>query len=424
MKVVKLSELGPGLLERLVRRGPEGLSSVMEEVRRIVAEVRDRGDEALRRLSRQFDGVEVEDWRLEADEEEVEGAYRAVGEGGLRAIREAIANVRRFHEATRPASSSIKVVEGLVAGRLVKPLRRVGVYVPRGRAGYPSTAIMTVVPAKVAGVEEVIVCTPPLKDGRAPPSTLVAAVEAGADRVFKVGGAHAIAAMAYGTQSIPRVEKVVGPGGLYVTAAKVAVSLDVAVDLPAGPSEIVVLADEADPALVAMDLLAQAEHGPGSMAILITTSVKLAEEVAREVEGAGAPEGLGERALAIVVEDLGRAVELVNELAPEHVELLVKDPMKALGSLRNAGAVFVGPLSAAALGDYVAGPSHVLPTGGYARAFSGLSCRDFVKEVSFVACLPQGLRAVGRAAVELARMEGFEFHALSIEERLRRLGEG
>lgn len=421
MKVVRLSELEPGLLKRLAERGPAGLSSIMEEVRKIVAEVRCGGDEALRRLSRQFDGVEVE--RLEVGEEEVRGAYGAVGEGGLRAIREAIANVRRFHEATRPTSSSIKMVEGLVAGRLVKPLRRVGVYVPRGRAGYPSTAIMTVVPAKVAGVEEVVVCTPPLKDGRAPPATLVAAVEAGADRVFKVGGAHAIAAMAYGTQSIPKVEKIVGPGGLYVTAAKVAVSLDVAVDLPAGPSEVVVLADEADPALVAVDLLAQAEHGPGSLAVLITTSARLAEEVAEEVEREGAQEGLGERALAIVVEDLEEGVELVNELAPEHVELFVRDPLKVLGSLRNAGAVFVGPLSAAALGDYVAGPSHVLPTGGYARAFSGLSCKDFVKEISFVACLPQGLRAVGRGAIELARMEGFKFHALSIEERLRRVEE-
>ncbi|MCX8205527.1 MAG: histidinol dehydrogenase [Candidatus Nezhaarchaeota archaeon] len=422
--MVERSELEPGLLERLVNRGSVELASAIEKVRGIIAEVKERGDEALRKYSRLLDGVEAEEWSLEVGKGEVEEAYRSIDEEGLRALRVAIENVKEFHRAMKPTSSSIKIAEGLVAGRLVKPLKRVGVYVPKGRAGYPSTAVMTIVPAKVAGVGEVIVCTPPLKDGRAPPLTLVAAIEAGADRVFKVGGAQAVAAMAYGTQSVPKVEKIVGPGGVYVTAAKLAVSLDVAIDLPAGPSEVVVLADEADPLLIALDLLAQAEHGPGSMAILVTTSRKLAEEVAKEVGKRCPPsEASSERRLAIVVEDVVQAVELINELAPEHVELVVKDPLKALRLLRNAGAVFLGPYSAAALGDYVAGPSHVLPTGGYAKAFSGLSCRDFVKEVSFVSCLPRGLSLAGRAAVKLARLEGFEFHALSIEERLKRVKE-
>jgi histidinol dehydrogenase len=436
LRIVEASSFLKGELRDLARRGALDLSRALKEVEGIVAEVRAKGDEALRELSHSLDGVEVEEWSLEADRGEVEEAYREVGEEALKAIRAAAANVRRFHEASRPTSSSVKVVEGLVAGLLLKPMRRVGVYVPKGRAGYPSTAIMAVAPAKVAGVREVVVCTPPLRDGRAPPLTLVAAVEAGADRVFKVGGAQAVAAMAYGTQTIPKVDKVVGPGGLYVTAAKLAVSLEVAVDLPAGPSEVVVVADEsADPTLAALDLLAQVEHGASSMAILITTSRQLAEGVAREVERwmevypegslerSWLEEGLRGRGFIVVAKGLGEAVELVNELAPEHVELMVKDPLSLAGRVENAGALFLGSYAATALGDYVAGPSHILPTGGYARAYSGLSTKDFVKEVSFVSCTPQGLEEAGWAAVKLAELEGFKLHARSIEERLRRLRE-
>ncbi|RLF16514.1 MAG: histidinol dehydrogenase [Thermoprotei archaeon] len=432
MRIVAYEELSSEDLARLSERGKLQLGGVMDDVAKIVRRVKEGGDEALRRLVVELDGVKAEDWSLEATREEVEEAYGEAGEA-VDTLREVIKYVRRYHEATRPMSSSVEVAEGLIAGSLVKPLTRVGVYVPRGRRGYPSTAIMTVVPAKVAGVEEVVVCTPPLCNGKAPALNLVAAVESGANRVFKAGGAHAVAALAYGTESVPRVEKVVGPGGVYVTAAKLAVSLDVAIDMPAGPSEVVVVADgSAEPSLVALDLLAQTEHGPTSHAILVTCSRRLAKEVAQEVERLvkevyaeasaerrALEETLNKGGLAIVVDNLREAVKVVNELAPEHVELMVKDPLGLVGAIRKAGAIFLGSHAPTALGDYVAGPSHVLPAGGYARSYSGLSTKDFVREVSFINCREEGLKRLGPLAVRMAELEGFKLHALSVKARLK-----
>jgi len=436
LRVVEASKLTSEEYARIVSRGALDLSKALKEVEKVVVEVKEKGDEALKRFSKEFDGVEVdlERWSFKVDEEEVKEAYREVGEEALEAIRRAVKNVKKYHEARRPTSFSVKVEEGVIAGSLIKPLSRVGVYVPRGRSGYPSTAIMTVVPAKVAGVKEVLVCTPPLRNGKAPTLTLVAAIEAGASQVFKVGGAHAIAAMAYGTETIPKVDKIVGPGGLYVTAAKLLVNKEVAIDLPAGPSEVLVIADDsADPAYIALDLLAQAEHDPASTSILVTTSKELAIKVVEEIDRRreAYPKGsaererldksLEERGWIIVVESLDEAVKIVNDFAPEHVEFIVKDPLSLLGAVRNAGSMFMGEYSPTAIGDYAAGPSHVLPTGGYAKVYSGLSTRDFVKEVGFINCNEEGMKRIGWIAAKLAELEGFKLHALSVEERLRRL---
>lgn len=398
--------------------------SVEETVRRIIADVRERGDEALRYYTRVFDGAEV--GRLEVTAEEIQAAYREVDPGLVDALRIASGRLRMFHEMQREHAARSFSLDGV--GSVVRAVDRAGVYVPSQRgAVYPSSVIHTVAPARAAGVREIVLCTPCDADGRVAPVKLVAADLAGADRVFRVSGAQAIAALAYGTESVPRVDIVCGPGNVFVTAAKREVFGDVGIDALYGPSETIVVADEsADPRLCAADLIAQAEHDELASPILITTSLPLARRVAAEVEAqlADLPRGdvarasFAARGGAVVVESLDEAIALANEYAPEHLCLLTRDARERANQVRNAGAVFVGETSPESLGDYTAGPSHTMPTAGTARFASPLSVHHFLKAMSIVEVDRSALERLGEPAAAIAHYEGFAGHARSIEYRI------
>ena len=392
-----------------------------EAVARIIADVREKGDAALFDHTERIDGVALES--LEVSKEEIRKAYGKVGQELISALGIATERVRSFHLVQLEHSLSRFMEGGL--GQIVRPLKRVGIYVPGGTACYPSTVLMTAIPARVAGVKEVILTTPPQQGGEVPPATLVAADMAKVDRVFKVGGAQAIAALAFGTESIPRVDKVCGPGGLFVVLAKRMVFGIVDIDGLAGPTETVILADDsASPVLCAADLLAQAEHDVLACAILITTSSRLAEEVNDELErqlrrlerAKIARQSLEERGKIIVVADVDQAIELANLYAPEHLSLMVRNAFSYVDKIHNAGAIFVG--CPETLGDYVAGPSHVLPTGGSARFRSPLGVGDFLKLTSVVSLSDEDLKALGAVAATIARAEGLTAHARAIEARL------
>jgi histidinol dehydrogenase len=395
-----------------------------EAVRRIIEAVRRDGDAAVRRFTELLDGYRPE--ALEVPQSSIQAACRELEPHLLESLKLAAERIRTFH-ARQTRTGWVEFAEGGI-GQLVRPLDRVGVYVPGGRGRYPSTVLMTVVPARVAGVREVIVCTPPGPDGRVAPVVLAACAVAGADRVFKVGGAQAIAALAFGTESIPAVDKVVGPGGLFVTLAKQALYGQVGIDMLAGPSEAVAVADSsADPEVCAADLIAQAEHDPLATSILITDSPDLARAVQAAVErrlddlpdAGAARSSLAARGGIVLVDNIEQALDLANEFGPEHLELALRDPWRFLGRVRNCGAVFLGEAAPHVAGDYVAGPSHVLPTGGTARWASGLRTEDFYKVISVVGIDRLTLERVGPAAVAIARAEGFEAHARSVEIRLK-----
>ncbi|MBE0415959.1 MAG: histidinol dehydrogenase [Dehalococcoidia bacterium] len=397
-----------------------------EAVGRVIAEVRNKGDAALLDYTKRIEGVELTS--LEATKEEIREAYENVDRELISALSVAAERVRSFHQAQ--LNHSIKgFMEGGL-GQIVRPLGRVGIYVPGGTACYPSTVLMTAIPARVAGVEEIILTTPPGKGekGEIPPATLVAADIAKVDRVFKVGGAQAIAALAFGTQSVPRVDKVCGPGGLFVVLAKRMVFGAVDIDGLAGPTETVILADDsASPVLCAIDLLAQAEHDVLASAILITTSSKLAEavndELERQIKGLGrakiARQSLDKRGRIIVVADMEQAIELIDLYAPEHLSLMLRDASSYMERIRNAGGIFIGESSPETLGDYVAGPSHVMPTGGSARFRSPLGVGDFLKLTSVVSLSDEDLKALGAVAATIARAEGLTAHARAVEARLK-----
>ena len=398
-----------------------------EVTARILADVRQRGDEAVLEYTRRIDGVELE--QLAVTREEIEAAWAATPSELRQALRLAMERVRDFHRR-QPLSSWMDWREdGGALGQMVRPLERVGVYVPGGRAPYPSSLIMAVVPAQVAGVREIFVASPPRRDGTVAPAILAAAKVAGVDRVFKVGGAQAIAALAYGTESIPRVDKIVGPGNIFVIAAKRQVFGEVGIDQLPGPTETMLIADEgANPTWVAADLLAQAEHDPLASAILLTPSLDLAQEVQAEVERQMQKlsrreiiaQSLTSRGGIIVVKDLEEAVRLANEYAPEHLCLLTKDPWALVGRIENAGGIFVGEYASEALGDYVVGPSHIMPTRGTARFSSPLNVWDFVKITSIFAPSPAESQRLTRAGIALAEAEGFTAHAEAIRRRVRR----
>ncbi|MEW9031137.1 MAG: histidinol dehydrogenase [Planifilum fimeticola] len=421
IRVVKPEELD-------TRRRESGLPADQErKIRLILSAVRAEGDSALRRYTEMFDGASLRDLRV--TEEEIGAAYEQVSAEWLEALREAARRIRRYHERQKRQSWMEPEADGTILGQLIRPLERVGVYVPGGRAAYPSSVLMNVIPARVAGVEEIAMVTPPLPDGSIHPPTLVAAREAGVTEIWKAGGAQGIAALAYGTESIRRVDKIVGPGNIYVAYAKRMVYGTADIDMIAGPSEIVVIADEtADPVYVAADLLSQAEHDPMASAVLITPSSALAEQVSRELvkqcealerrEIAG--QSLREHGAICLTEDLAEAVETANRLAPEHLELLVADPWRWVGRVKNAGAVFLGECSPEPVGDYFAGPNHVLPTNGTARFFSPLSVDDFLKKTSLIAYSREALLREGPRVITLAEGEGLGAHAESIRVRLDR----
>ncbi|EAX49009.1 Histidinol dehydrogenase [Thermosinus carboxydivorans Nor1] len=397
-----------------------------EVVAQIVGDVRREGDDALLRYTRAIDGAELSPATLAVSEAEFAAAVGMVDCAAVAAIRRAIANVRRFHAEQLPKSWFTEREQGAILGQKCIPLDRVGIYVPGGTAAYPSSVIMNAVPAAVAGVKEIIMTVPPHRDGSINPYVLVAAREAGVTQVFKVGGAQAIAAMAFGTATIPKVDKIVGPGNLFVTLAKKAVYGHCDIDMLAGPSEILIIADStADPRYIAADLLSQAEHDPLASSILITDSTALARQVAAEIEVqlAALPRreiaaaALRRAGLIIIARDLFEAVELANMSAPEHLEIVTADPFSLLPYVRHAGAVFLGPYSPEPLGDYLAGPNHVLPTGGTARFYSVLNVETFMKKTSIIAYTKAALAAVSDDIIRLATVEGLQAHANAVRLR-------
>jgi histidinol dehydrogenase len=412
----------PGLAAQIKQVFGKELS-VQEVVDRIIGEVRNKGDKALFDYTEKLDGVRLDS--LEVDRQEVVAACGIIDKELVSALEFAAKRVRDFHIACGHKAGLISIDRHLK--RQVLPLQKVGLYVPGGTAAYPSTVLMMAIPAKVAGVGEIIMVSPPAKDGRIPASTLVAADIAGVNRVFKLGGAQAIAALAFGTKSIPRVDKVCGPGNIFVTLAKKMVYGKVDIDGLEGPSEIIIVADEkADPALCAADLLAQAEHDPLASVILITTSADLADRVDREIEvqlgklKRSSTAGTAiDRGMLVLVDDMNQAVELVNLFAPEHLSIMTSDASTLIPKIHNAGCIFTGENSPVVLGDYVAGPSHVLPTGGSARFSSPLGVADFLKVSNIIALDEPALRELSQAAMVIAKAEGLDAHAQAVERRLK-----
>lgn len=394
-------------------------TEVEQAVRDILEGIRTGGDAALFAQTERFDGVRLDATSVRVRPEEIGEAYAALTSASLEALKMAASRIRAFH-LRQLRSSWFSEEDGAIVGMLTRPLERVGIYAPGGTAAYPSTVLMNAIPAAIAGVQEVVMCTPPRRDGKVAGAVLVAADLCGVHAIYKVGGAQAVAAMAYGTASIPKVDKIVGPGNVYVAAAKRLVFGQVGIDMIAGPTELLIIADEeARAAWVAADLLSQAEHDPLSSAMLLTPSQRLAEEVVDEVKRQVAllprrqiaETSLEQFGAAVVVKGLDEAVTLVNEVAPEHLELLVKDPWGLLPQIRHAGAIFMGGASPEVVGDYLAGPNHVLPTGGTARFASPLSVDDFQRRTSLIAFSRQKLEALEPTLVELARLEGLEAHA-------------
>lgn len=427
MRILELTpETQENILEKLLKRSPNSYGSYEASVNEIIANVREYRNAAIFDYTKKFDGAEIDASTIVVSEEEIRNAYDLVDPKLLEVIRKAIVNIRRYHEKQRQQSWFTSEDNGIILGQKVTPLERVGVYVPGGKAVYPSSVLMNILPAKVAGVDEIIMTTPPGKNGTVSPSTLVAAREAGADRIYKVGGAQAIAAMAFGTESIPKVDKIVGPGNIYVALAKKAVFGYVSIDSIAGPSEILVLADEsANPRYVAADLLSQAEHDEMASAILITTSRELAQRVSEEVEQFLTQlsrtqiiqKSLDNYGYILIADTMEEAIRTANAIASEHLEIVTRNPYEVMTKIRNAGAIFLGEYSSEPLGDYFAGPNHVLPTNGTARFFSALSVDDFIKKSSIISYSEEALRAVSRDIVQFAECEQLTAHANSIRVR-------
>ncbi len=427
MRILQLSkETKSNILEDLLKRSPNSYGEYEDRVAAIIDTVREKGDEAIFSYTRQFDGADISADNIVVTKEEIEEAYATVDPTLLNVIRKALVNIREYHEKQRQYSWFDSKDNGIILGQKVTPLKRVGVYVPGGKAVYPSSVLMNVMPAKVAGVDEIIMTTPPGKDGKICASTLVAATEAGVDKIYKVGGAQAIAALAFGTESVPKVDKIVGPGNIYVALAKKAVFGHVSIDSIAGPSEILVLADEsANPRFVAADLLSQAEHDEMASAILVTTSRELAEQVSAEVDKFVAQlsrkeiiqKSLDNYGYILVASSEEEAIETANDIASEHLEIVMKDPFTVMTKIRNAGAIFLGTYSSEPLGDYFAGPNHVLPTNGTAKFFSALSVDDFIKKSSIISYSREALEPIYKDIVQFAECEQLTAHANSIRVR-------
>ena len=427
MRIEKLDQnTKKDLLEKLLKRSPTSYGSYEQSVREILDDVRDRRDQALFEYTEKFDGARISADNILVTEEEIREAYREVDPELVEIIRRSLHNIRTYHEKQRQYSWFDSRPDGTILGQKVTPLARVGVYVPGGKAAYPSSVLMNIAPAKVAGVDEIIMTTPPGKDGKVTATTLVAANEAGADRIYKAGGAQAIAALAFGTESIPKVDKIVGPGNIYVALAKKSVYGHVSIDSVAGPSEILVLADEtANPRYVAADLLSQAEHDELASAILVTTSEALAKEVSdwtdrfiRELSrGEIIRKSLDNYGHILLADTLEDAIDAANEIASEHMEIVTADPFEIMTKIRNAGAIFIGEYSSEPLGDYFAGPNHVLPTNGTAKFFSPLSVDDFIKKSSIISYSRDALEKVHTDIEKFAEAEHLTAHANSIKVR-------
>lgn len=427
MRIERLDETTKkNLLEDLLKRSPNNYDQYESSVRKILDTVKEKGDEAVFSYTKQFDGADIKKGTILVTESEIEDAYSQVDASLLAIIRKSLKNIEAYHAKQKQYSWFDSEPNGIILGQKVTALQRVGVYVPGGKAVYPSSVLMNIMPAKVAGVDEIIMVTPPGRDGKVNPTTLVAAKEAGATAVYKVGGAQAIAALAYGTESIPKVDKIVGPGNIYVALAKKAVYGHVSIDSIAGPSEILVLADEtANPRYVAADLLSQAEHDELASAILVTTSPELAKKVSLQVDdfvrelsrGAIMQKSLDNYGYILVADTMEDAIEAANEIASEHLEIMTADSFNVMTKIRNAGAIFIGEYSSEPLGDYFAGPNHVLPTNGTAKFFSPLSVDDFIKKSSIISYSKEALQAVHQDIEQFAEAEQLTAHANSIRVR-------
>ncbi len=427
MRILELNEnTRKDILSNLLKRSPNSYGEYEGRVSAIIDDIKSRRDEAVFEYTKKFDGYDLNADNIIVTEDEIKAAYDEIDDGLVEIIRKALVNIRNYHAKQKRNSWFDATPDGTILGQKITPLARVGVYVPGGKAAYPSSVLMNVVPAKVAGVDEIIMCTPPGKDGKIYCGTLVAAKEAGVDVIYKVGGAQAIAAMAYGTESVPKVDKIVGPGNIYVALAKKAVYGQVGIDSIAGPSEIMVLADEsANPRFVAADLLSQAEHDELASAILVTTSRELAEKVSEETEGflkelsrkQIIEKSLENYGYILLAKDMDEAIAVVNEIASEHLELVTKDPFQTMTKIRNAGAIFLGEYSSEPLGDYFAGPNHVLPTNGTAKFFSPLEVDDFIKKSSIISYSREALGAIHTDIEKFAQAEGLTAHANSIKVR-------
>lgn len=427
MRIQKLnSDTKKNLLEDLLKRSPNNYGQYEASVKEILDKVKEEKDAAVFAYTAKFDGAELTADTIEVTDAEIEEAYAQVDDTLLTVIRKAKDNIESYHAKQRQNSWFDSKPDGTILGQKITPLHRVGVYVPGGKAVYPSSVLMNVMPAKVAGVDEIIMVTPPGKNGKVSPNTLVAAKEAGVDKIYKVGGAQAIAALAYGTESIPKVDKIVGPGNIYVALAKKAVYGHVSIDSIAGPSEILVVADEtANPRYVAADLLSQAEHDELASAILVTTSEKLAHEVSNQVDGflkklsraeiiSKSLDNYGYILLADTMEDV---IDVANEIASEHLEIQTKNPFEVMTKICNAGAIFIGEYASEPLGDYFAGPNHILPTNGTAKFFSPLSVDDFIKKSSIISYSREALQKVHKDIESFAKAEQLTAHANSIHVR-------
>ncbi|MDO8886632.1 histidinol dehydrogenase [Candidatus Oleimmundimicrobium sp.] len=401
--------------------------SKLEIVQEIVNNVRRKGDSALLEYTRKFDGINLKSNQLKVGKKEFEEAYGLVDKEFNSALKLAKKRIVAYHENQKIESWFTTEEDGVLLGQQIRPIERVGIYVPGGMASYPSSVLMNAIPAKVAGVSEIAMCVPPDKNGRVNPYTLVAACEVGVDEVYRVGGAQAIAAMAYGTETIKKVYKITGPGNIYVTLAKKLVIGEVGIDMLAGPSEVVILADgKANPAYIAADMLAQAEHAPDATSVLITTSSQLAENVNaqldEQLEYIGR-KGIAEKSIRnfgriLLADSLGTMIRLANFIAPEHLEIMIEKPMSILGEIKNAGAIFLGAYTPESVGDYVAGPNHILPTSGTARFYSPLGVYDFIKRSSVLSFTKEGLREVVSALELITKAEGLDAHARSAKIRV------
>lgn len=427
MKIIKLNEsTKQNILDNLLKRSPNNYDEYTVTVNEILSNVRKNGDKAVFEYTKKFDGADINASNILVSTEELEEAYENVDDKLIEVMRKSIANIKDFHEKQKAETWIDDKTNGTKLGQKVTPLSKVGVYVPGGKAAYPSSVLMNVIPAKVAGVDEVIMTTPPGKDGRVNSNTLVAAHEAGVDKIYKVGGAQAVGALAYGTESIPKVDKIVGPGNIFVALAKKAVFGYVSIDSIAGPSEVLVIADDsANPKYVAADLLSQAEHDELASAILLTDSEKLANKVldwvekfANELERSEIiKKSLVNYGYILLTESIDEACDMANEIASEHLELLTKDPFETMNKIKNAGAIFLGEYSSEPLGDYFAGPNHVLPTNGTAKFFSPLGVYDFQKKSSIIYYNEESLGEIKDDIQDFAKAEGLTAHANSIKVR-------
>lgn len=430
MRIIKLNEeTKNNILEDLLKRSPNNYAEYSDAVDEIIENVKNEKDNAIFDYTKRFDGATIHADNIKVTEAEIEEAYSQVDETLIDVIRKAIVNIKSYHEKQKQNSWFDSNPNGTILGQKVTPLESVGVYVPGGKAAYPSSVLMNVIPAKVAGVERIAMVTPPDKEGKVNPGTLVAAKEAGVTEIYKVGGAQAIAALAHGTESIKKVDKIVGPGNIYVALAKKAVYGHVSIDSIAGPSEILIIADEtANPKYVAADLLSQAEHDELASSILVTTSKEVANKVSEEVDKFVSvlsrkeiiQKSLDNYGYILLVDDLEEAVDVANEIASEHLEIITKDPFNVMTKIRNAGAIFLGEYSSEPLGDYFAGPNHILPTNGTAKFFSPLSVDDFMKKSSIIFYSKEALDPIHQDIIQFANAERLTAHANSIAVRFEK----